>query len=704
MMPTVDLILTSRTFLQTVEDRKNSYNVNGTAQDDRIEIYNGNIFGAGGNDYLARIDTNSGNVSVNYWNAEKGVRINLAEGWADDGLGGRDTLVGIASATGSQSDDYFWGDAKDNYYYGQAGHDVIDGGAGNDGIGIAGFMDSTGKFRNPLLSELIIQVSADGRSAVVIDPSGTGNYFKYDLHDIEYLSGLNSNNEDVQLDLSSLINPSTVALNTVAAGPAFRWNLAQALGTSISLTYSFMSDFDTATGKRPMSISEKAAVRITLAYVSSFTGLVFAEVQESTPNVGQLRWGVSQQSNSKGYTWMPEASNLNAQAGDIYMDEDSMLYLQSGGQGFAAMLHELGHALGLRHLTNSDATDHWTQVAADRFNTPQWTVMAPSNTVDSLSRADFGILDIAALRYLYGVKAVNLSASIYKLADIDGQCIKTIIDDGGFDTIDCSALSTGVSINLETGKFWDIGLTKDGVQATNNMSAALGTVLEDIIGSAHDDVFIGNTQNNQFTPGKGNDWIDGAQGLDKVYLDGKKADFSLRETDTAIEVWSTSANTGLKTLSHIERIVFQDTAIAWDLGVNQAAGQTALLIGAVLPGKLALDPSKQALLGSVIGLFDLGYSMPVLSGALLRLDIWSILTGQSIPTASRTLAQDTAIVKYLLSNLYGTVADDATVRANAEVMHNEASQGTWLAQLALSTAGQSHIGLVGLAATGLAYV
>ena len=96
--------------------------------------------------------------------------------------------------------------------------------------------------------------------------------------------------------------------------------------------------------------------------------------------------------------------------------------------------------------------------------------------------------------------------------------------------------------------------------------------------------------------------------------------------------------------------------------------------------------------------------MPVLSGALLRLDIWSILTGQSIPTASRTLAQDTAIVKYLLSNLYGTVADDATVRANAEVMHNEASQGTWLAQLALSTAGQSHIGLVGLAATGLAYV
>jgi hypothetical protein len=95
--------------------------------------------------------------------------------------------------------------------------------------------------------------------------------------------------------------------------------------------------------------------------------------------------------------------------------------------------------------------------------------------------------------------------------------------------------------------------------------------------------------------------------------------------------------------------------------------------------------------------------MADLSGALLRLDIWSILTGQSIKPASRTLAEDTVIVKYLLGNVYGLVPDDATVKANADVMHSEAFQGTWLAQLALSNAGQNHIGLVGLAATGVAY-
>ena len=703
-MTTVDLTLLNRTFRQSVDDRSNSYNVNGTSQDDRIEIYNGNIFGSSGNDYLARIDPSSGSVFVNYWNAEKGVRINLAEGWAEDGLGGRDTLVGIASANGSQFDDYFWGDGTDNYFYGQGGHDVIEGGAGVDGIGVAGWLDKTGSFRPAMLSELVIQVSADGRTAVVIDPTGTGKYFKYDLHDVEYVSGLNDNHEYSRLELSGLIKPLTVALTTIAAGPTYRWNLAQPLGTAIGLTYSFMTDSDAAASKRPMSSSEKAAVRAALSLVSSFTGLTFTEVQEFNQSFGQIRLTVSQQSNTKGYTWLPETSNINGQAGDIYMDEESMLYLQPGGEGLQALLHELGHALGLRHPTNVDVNDHWAQVAADTFDSTQWSVMAKSTSSQGLSRIDFGALDISALRYTYGVKLVNAGDSIYKLADTDGQILRTIIDDGGVDTVDCSSLSTGASVNLGAGKCWDIGLTSDGIKATNNMSTSLDTFLEAVIGTAYDDVLIGNERNNQFTPGRGNDWIDGAEGVDTVYFDANKADFFLNKTGSNIELWSTSANTGLKTLANVERLVFKDTSIAWDVGAVQSAGETILLLGAVLPGKLALDGSKQSLLGSVIGLFDSGYSMPVLSGALLRLDIWSILTGQNVKPASRTLAEDTVIVKYLLSNVYGLVADDATVKANADAMHNEASQGTWLAQLALSTAGQSHIGLVGLAATGLTYV
>lgn len=686
-MTQVDLTLGNRIYRQSLQDKANSINVNGTTQDDRIEIYNGNVFGDAGNDYIARIDTTSGNVSVNYWNAQRGIRINLVEGWAEDGLGGRDTLVGITSVTGSQFNDYFLGDSNDNYYYGQGGEDTIDGGAGVDGIGIAGFKDKTGTFRPALLSELVIQVSADGRTATVTDPTGTGQYFKYVLHDVEYVWGENSNKEFARLELSSLIQPSTVALTTIAAGPAFRWNLSQALGTPTTVSFSFMTDSDAATGKRAMGNLEKLVVREALSLISSFTGLSFFEVQESGQSYGQIRWAVNQQSKSKGYTWMPEASNLSGQAGDIFMDEESMLYLTPGGQGYEALLHELGHALGLRHPLNTDSSDKWAQVAAEKFNSTQMTVMAQTTTPESLSRKDFGALDITALRYLYGVKPVNTAPSIYKLTDSDGQSLRTIVDDGGIDAVDCSALSTGASINLEPGKMWDIGLTRDGKQATNNIATSFETVLEAIIGTSHDDVLIGNSQNNQFTPGKGNDWIDGSDGLDTVYLSGKKNDFVLNQTDSVLELWSSSASTGLKTISHVERLIFQDLAIAWDLDGN--AGQVAKILGVVF-GREAVKNTQYAGIG--LSLMDQGFS-------------YLQLMNLAIEAKLGIGASHAQLINLLYQNLLQIPADSGAIA----YWSGQLTQGTYTqSSLAVMAAdldlNKQNINLTGLMVNGMEYV
>ena len=122
-------------------------------------------------------------------------------------------------------------------------------------------------------------------------------------------------------------------------------------------------------------------------------------------------------------------------------------------------------------------------------------------------------------------------------------------------------------------------------------------------------------------------------------------------------------------------------------------------MGAALPGTLALDPTKQALVGAVIGLFDAGFTLQQLSGALLRLPVWDLLTNHTNATAAD-------IATYLVHNVYGGTETAAITNAAIAAMTTETptTQGTYLASLAQSSTGQSHIGLVGLQATGLAYV
>lgn len=64
-----------------------------------------------------------------------------------------------------------------------------------------------------------------------------------------------------------------------------------------------------------------------------------------------MRFGVSQQAATKGVTWLPGQGG--EAAGDVWMDVESMLDMAPGTEGYAALLHEIGHALGLRHRAMS---------------------------------------------------------------------------------------------------------------------------------------------------------------------------------------------------------------------------------------------------------------------------------------------------------------------------------------------------------------
>jgi hypothetical protein len=210
---------------------------------------------------------------------------------------------------------------------------------------------------------------------------------------------------------------------------------------------------------------------------------------------------------------------------------------------------------------------------------------------------------------------------------------------------------------------------------------------------------LGTIYKDSFTGGSGNDTLEGGGGTDTITYTISRSNFALAKTSTGFTVTDITGVNGTDTLLNMERIKFSDGAIALDVGATQSAGETALLLGAVLPGRLVFDASKQALLGAAIDLFDQGYSLQTLSGAVMRLPIWDILTGNTTPS-------NTDIATYLLTNVNG-VAPDPTTLANAVTSLNAetsfASQGNFLWHLAESSANQTHIELVGLAATGLAY-
>ncbi len=212
------------------------------------------------------------------------------------------------------------------------------------------------------------------------------------------------------------------------------------------------------------------------------------------------------------------------------------------------------------------------------------------------------------------------------------------------------------------------------------------------------EVMLGDDSGVIFRGLDGDDTIVGGLGIDTAIYNFSRSNYNITVGVSEMTITALTGTEGVDTLTSIERIQFSPTykmsEWAFDLGTDQSAGQAVLLLGAVLPGKLVFDDSKERLLATVITLIDGGYSIRDLSGAVLRLPIWDVLTGTGLPSNSD-------IARYLLTNVNGQAPDAAALETATSALNTEVVQGTWLSELALSSASQLHVDLVGLQRTGL---
>lgn len=344
-----------------------------------------------------------------------------------------------------------------------------------------------------------------------------------------------------------------------------------AIGTGVNLTYSFydagVSQYDYQyTAERPyqnspyeLTAAQETAIRAALDTWAAVSGLTFTEVVDDATSAGELRFGGSA-SPSTAYAFLPFANS--GAAGDTWFGNSfqSQAFTE-GGYNYVTAIHEIGHALGLKH-------PHPGPHEGSEYDQLQWSVMSyrdyEGEVIDGYFHDPYPITpmvsDIVAIQYLYGANSSHESGDTTYSWGVGDKILETIWDGGGTDTIDWSNQSTAAVIDLREGTYSQLGpaVFAHGQSLPETVGIAFGTVIENANGGSAADVITGNDADNRITGNAANDTIDGGLGDDTAVFSGNYTDYTITESGSDVIV---DGADGRDTLSNIESLAFDDQTI-----------------------------------------------------------------------------------------------------------------------------------------------
>ena len=285
-----------------------------------------------------------------------------------------------------------------------------------------------------------------------------------------------------------------------------------------------------------LNTTQQTAATLALTAWSNVANINFQLVSETTTNVGDIRFAFSSASRlSKAWGYASYPNWYWPIGGDVWINAEngSDTDWTIGSVNFEALMHEVGHALGIKHPFEDGV------VLSSLLDNSINTIMSYTDINDVypnggyvngkydwltyyINRETPMVFDIAAIQYIYGANNNYKTGDDTYTFDSTKPFYKTIWDAGGKDTISVSNFSLACVIDLTPGNYSSlryprpsdtggVAVTYDG---TNNLGIAFNCIIENAIGGSGNDKLTGNSANNSLDGGSGNDVMYGGAGND----------------------------------------------------------------------------------------------------------------------------------------------------------------------------------------------
>lgn len=511
-----------------------------------------------------------------------------------EGMTGNDTLEGAGTLLGGEGDDVL----RSSDFGGVP--TVLEGGPGRDRIDAGNFGDRL--FGGADDDTLVGYGGADTLSGgegfdELIGGGGGDTYVLDDLDDLIDEQGTDPADIDVVIARVNGAKIDRARIEEVryenGALPLAYWVDALTygfswgpMGQAAEVRIGFADQVDVE-GFTPFAAADVSAAEQALAMWSTGTG---------------LSWRVVPADQADVLFGFAELDGLDAAGITVALPgrEALHVFIDDAGQGGQTgsdpnwqrvLLHEVGHALGLKHpgdYDDRDQTDPPPFLPAVEDST-RWTVMSYIVAEPSAGLLQsLPLLDSAAAQYLYGV-APSIAAGSTRWALTEVLSAGPLLVDGdGEDTLDASAAGPGIDVltlDLRPGSRSGYGIAAEHISAAGQFSIGYGSAIEHALGSSGADRITGNWAANRLEGGAGADTLYGVVGRDSL-LGGGGDDLLL---GSALEPVAVDGGAGDDRIELDASTL--SASLAWPVGsatVEGGAGSDTLVLR-IDPAKL--DPS-----------------------------------------------------------------------------------------------------------------